>query len=212
VNLFAHVNHQATSPRLGVLLCVNGTGSLYAWLRKHLAAGMDYETMNARAAAAGASHGLRCYPFGNGAERMLDNRSTGGCLVGLDFNRHGLDHILRAGLEGIAFAFHYGMDIMREMGLDLGTIRAGQANLFLSPLFRQTLADLTGAVIQLYDTDGAVGAARGAAFGAGLAASPQDALRSLRMLAEIRPEPRSQAPAADAYGVWRRGLDGLLET
>jgi xylulokinase len=211
VNLFAHVNHQPERPRLGVLLCVNGTGILYSWLRRNLAGELDYETMNARAAAVGGSNGLRCYPFGNGAERMLGNRSIGGCLEGLDFNRHGTDHILRAGLEGIAFAFHYGMDIMRGMGLSLGTIRAGKANLFLSPLFRQTLADLTGAVIQLHDTDGATGAARGAAFGAGLVASPQDALRSLQLLAEIHPDPRSEVPVADAYFAWREGLDALLE-
>jgi len=211
VNLFAHVNHQPDRPRLGVLLCVSGTGILYAWLRRNLAGEMDYETMNACAAAAGGSNGLRCYPFGNGAERMLGNRSIGGCLEGLDFHRHGTGHILRAGLEGIAFAFHYGMDVMRGMGLSLGTIRAGRANLFLSPLFRQTLADLTGAVIQLHDTDGASGAARGAAFGAGLVATPQDALRSLQRLAEILPDPCSEAPVADAYFAWRQGLEALLE-
>jgi xylulokinase len=212
VNLFAHVIHQPERPRLGVLLCVNGTGILYSWLRKNLAGDMDYETMNARAAGVGSSKGLRCYPFGNGAERMLENRCPGGCLAGLDFNRHGPDHLLRAGLEGVAFAFHYGMDIMRGMGLDLSTIRAGKANLFLSPLFRQTLADLTGAVIQLHDTDGAIGAARGAAFGAGLADSPRDALRSLQLLAEIHPEPRSEVPVADAYFAWREGLEAMLET
>ena len=212
VNLFAHVNHQPERPRLGVLLCVNGTGILYAWLRKSLAGEMDYETMNVRAAAVGDSDGLRCYPFGNGAERMLGNRNFGGCLEGLDFNRHGPDHILRAGLEGIVFAFHYGMDIMRSMGLALDTIRAGKANLFLSPLFRQTLADLTGAVIQLHDTDGATGAARGAAFGAGLAPSARAALSSLQLLAEIHPEPRSEAATADAYFAWRQGLDARLES
>lgn len=212
VNLFAHVNHRPECPRLGVLLCVNGTGILYSWLRKNLAGEMDYATMNARAAAVEGSNGLRCYPFGNGAERMLGNRSIGASLAGLDFNRHGADHILRAGLEGIAFAFHYGMDIMRGMGLTLDTIRAGQANLFLSPLFRKTLADLTGAVIQLYDTDGATGAARGAALGAGLAASPQDALHSLQLLAEIHPDPRAEAPVADAYFAWHEGLDALLES
>ena len=211
VNLFAHVNHQPGRPRLGVLLCVNGTGILYSWLRRNLAGGLDYETMNARAAAVAGSDGLRCYPFGNGAERMLGNRSTGGCLAGLDFNRHGADHILRAGLEGIAFAFQYGMDIMRGMGLELGSIRAGKANLFLSPLFRQTLADLTGAVIQLHDTDGAAGAARGAAFGAGLAPTAAAALSSLQRLAEIQPEPRNEAAIADAYFAWRQGLDAMLE-
>jgi xylulokinase len=210
VNLFAHVNHQADRPRLGVLLCVNGTGILYSWLRRTLAGNLDYEAMNARAAAVG-SDGLRCLPFGNGAERMLGNRSTGARLAGLDFNRHGPDHLLRAGLEGIAFAFHYGMDIMRGMGMPLDTIRAGNANLFLCPLFRQTLADLTGAAIQLYDTDGAAGAARGAAVGGGLVPSMQAALGSLQRLAEIQPDPGAEPAIADAYFAWRQDLDPLLE-
>jgi xylulokinase len=210
VNLFAHVNHGDRGPRLGVLLCVNGTGILYSWLRRNVAGNLDYPAMNERAAAVGGADGLRCYPFGNGAERMLGNRSTGGCLTGLDFNRHTADHVLRAGLEGIAFSLNYGMDIMRGMGMELGTIRAGNANLFLSPLFRRTLADLSGAVIQLFDTDGAAGAARGAALGAGLASSPAEALRSLRKLGEIHPEPGAAAAVAADYAAWRQGLDRML--
>jgi xylulokinase len=212
VNLFAHVNHQPERPRLGVLLCVNGTGILYSWLRRNVAGGLDYQAMNALAASVPGSDGLRFYPFGNGAERMLGNRSTGAWMSGLEFNRHDTAHILRAALEGIGFAFQYGMDIMRGMGMTLDTIRAGNANLFLSPLFRQTLADLTGAVIQLHDTDGAAGAARGAAVGAGLVGSAQEALGSLRRLAEIHPDPRNETAIADAYFAWRQGLDPRLES
>jgi xylulokinase len=212
VNTFLHVNHEPGAPRYGVLLCVNGTGSLNRWLKSAMVDRLSYEEMNRLALEAPiGSDGVVVLPYGNGAERTLSNRDPGAAVVGLSFNRHTRAHLCRAAQEGIAFALNYGMDIMRGMGLSLGTIRAGKANLFLSPLFRQTLADLTGAVIQLHDTDGATGAARGAAFGADLAASPQDSLRSLQLLAEIHPEPRSEAPVADAYFAWRQGLEALLE-
>lgn len=211
VNIFAHVNHEKLRPRLGALLCVNGCGILYAWLRKQVAGGLDYDAMNARAAqAAQGAEGLRCYPFGNGSERMLGNQSAGCCLTGLDFNRHTLDHVLRAGLEGIAFSFHHGMSIMAGMGISLGTLRAGRANLFLSPLFRQMLADLSGATIQLVDTDGALGAARGAACGAGLIPSLQAAVRSIPVLAEVHPDPRSTPHTMEAYERWSHGLKAYL--
>jgi xylulokinase len=211
VNIFAHVNHAPLRPRLGALLCINGCGILYAWLKKQMAGGLDYDSMNARAARVPqGAEGLRCYPFGNGAERMLGNQSAGGCLAGLDFNRHTLDHVLRAGLEGIAFSFHHGMSIMAGMGISLGTLRAGKANLFLSPVFRQMLADLSGATIQLVDTDGALGAARGAACGAGLIPSLQDAVRSIPVLTEIHPDSRATARAAETYEQWSHGLKPYL--
>jgi xylulokinase len=211
VNVFAHVNHTREVPRLGVLLCINGTGILNAWMRKQLAREFTYDEMNTRAASVDSS-GLCFYPFGNGAERMLGNQRTGGCLQGLDFNRHTLDHVLRAGQEGIAFSFRYGLEIMRTMGLQPRTIRAGQANLFLSPLFRQTLSTLTGATIQLHDTDGATGAARAAGFGAGQTPSLQEAFRSLKILQEVQPDSRAAASTLEAYEIWRRGLETMLVT
>ncbi len=162
VNPFAHVNHSSDQPRLGVLLCINGTGILNSWLRRNVAAGLSYDEINASAATIEVgSEGLAVIPFGNGAERILENRNIGCQILGLDFNRHSQAHLLRASQEGIAFSFKYGLEIMQEMGMHVGVIRAGHANMFLSPLFRQTLADITGAMIELYDTDGAEGAARG---------------------------------------------------
>ncbi len=212
VNVFAHVNHEAAEPRLGALLCINGCGILYAWLRRQLSGGLGYDAMNALAERVPmGSEGLHCYPYGNGAERMLGNRSAGGQLAGLDFNRHGLGHVLRAGLEGIAYSFHYGMSIMHGMGLPAGILRAGRANLFLSPVFRQTLADLTGTTLQLVDTDGALGAARGAAVGAGLVASPREATHAISVLAEIHPDPHASARAVAGYEQWSAGLRAYLD-
>ena len=203
VNPFAHVNHSSDEPRLGVLLCINGTGILNSWLRRYVTAGMSYADMNASASRVGiGSDGLTVIPFGNGAERILENRNIGCQFVGLDFNRHSTSHLLRAAQEGIAFSFKYGLEIMKEMGMDIRVIRAGHANMFLSLIFRETLANVSGATIQLYDTDGAEGAARGAAVGGGLLASFQDAFKSLRKLKEEHPSSSAVDKTRLAYDRW----------
>ncbi|HEY6952503.1 MAG TPA: FGGY family carbohydrate kinase, partial [Bacteroidota bacterium] len=176
VNVFAHVNHACDKPRLGVLLCINGTGILNSWLRRNVAGNMTYQDMNTMAAeVAIGSEGVSVLPFGNGSERILENRNVGCQISGLDFNRHSGAHLFRASQEGIAFSFKYGLDIMKEMGIDIQTIRASHGNMFLSPIFRQTLANIADATIELYATDGAIGAARGAAIGVGLFTSFQEA-------------------------------------
>lgn len=164
VNTFAHVNHTVDSTRLGVLLCINGTGILNAWVRRTVAPeGIGYAEMNELTSSVPiGSEGVTVIPFGNGAERVLENRETGCSISGINFNKHGKAHIVRAAQEGIVFSFCYGMEVMQQMGMDIRKIHAGQANMFLSPLFRDTLAGVSGATIELYDTDGSVGAAKGA--------------------------------------------------
>ena len=212
VNTFLHVNHTAAAPRYGVLLCINGTGILNAWIRRIAAREMSYDQINALCETVPAgSEGVVMLPFGNGAERMLENRFTGATIAGLDLNRHTTAHLLRAAQEGIAFAFRYGIDIMKETGLAPQVIRAGKANLFLSPLFRQTLATLTGARIELYNTDGALGAARGAARGAGLYANRDEAFASLRKLETIDPDPAQREALENAYQQWKLQLESQLE-
>ena len=202
VNCFAHVNHGAAAPRLGVLLCINGTGILNAWMRRNIVPeGMSYQEMDAIAAGIPAgSDGVCILPFGNGAERVLGNREVGCSLHGIDFNRHTRAHLLRAAQEGIAFSMRYGIGIMEEMGVSVRKIHAGKANLFLSDIFRQTLADTTGAVIELYDTDGAAGAARGAGIGAGIYKNTQEAFASLERVTVV--EPRRQPVLDEAYAQW----------
>ena len=160
--------------------------------------------MNALAAEAPAGcEGLTVLPFGNGAERVLENRFTGVSFAGIDLNRHTTAHLVRAAHEGIAFSFYYGLEIMRGMGLDPSVIRAGKANLFLSPLFRETLATLSGARIELFNTDGSLGAARGAALGAGFYASREEAFASLRRLESVEPDPSRKAVLDEAYARWK---------
>jgi xylulokinase len=211
VNPFAHVNHSAAQPRLGVLLCINGTGIQNSWLRRNAASGMSYVEINDSAAKIPiGSDGVTVIPFGNGAERILENKNIGSQILGLDFNRHSRSHVLRAAQEGIAFSFKYGVDIMNEMGMDIQVIRAGHANMFLSPVFRQTLANITGATIELYDTDGAQGAARGAAVGAGLFTSFQDAFKSLNKTDQVTPSSSEVDATRSAYERWLSHLQRTL--
>ncbi len=206
VNSFAHVNHQADGSRIGVLLCINGTAILNAWIKNKVAPeGISYAAMNDLASAIPiGSEGLSIIPFGNGSERMLGNSNPGCSIQGIDFNRHGKAHMIRAAHEGIAFSFKYGMDIMNGMGIATKTIRAGHANLFLSPVFRQTLANITGATIELYNTDGSTGAARGAGMGAGIFSTAEEAFASLKKVAVVRPEAADVDSTTKAYERWRR--------
>ena len=211
VNQFAHVNHSNDATRLGVLLCINGTGIQNSWLRKNFASGLSYNEINRLASEAPiGSDGVMVIPFGNGAERVLQNKNIGSQILGLDFNRHSRNHVFRAAQEGIVFSFMYGIEIMREMGLNINVIRAGQANMFLSPVFRQTLANVTGASIQLYDTDGAQGAARGAAYGAGYYKSFTEAFVNLKKLIEVYPENENKNVTSSVYKKWLEQLNKSL--
>lgn len=203
VNTFAHVNHTSAQTRLGVLLCINGTGILNSWMKRNVAPeGISYAEMNDMAAMAPiGSAGISIMPFGNGAERMLGNKETGSSIHGVNFNVHSRAHLLRAAQEGIVFSFKYGIDIMEQMGMSVKKIHAGHANMFLSPVFRETLAGVTGAVIELYDTDGSVGAAKGAGIGAGIYADNNEAFSTLEKLTVI--EPSDTEAYADAYRTWK---------
>ncbi|WP_297091541.1 FGGY family carbohydrate kinase [uncultured Draconibacterium sp.] len=208
VNTFAHVNHAPEDPRLGVLLCINGTGILNAWMKRMVAENLSYEAMNDLASGVAiGSDGLSILPFGNGAERVLQNNNIGSMFNGINFNIHGKGHLLRAAQEGIVFSFKYGMDIMRNIGIDASVIRAGKANMFLSPIFRETLAGITGATIELYNTDGSVGAARGAGVGSGYYKSFNEAFANLKKLDIIEPNTSKQAAYEAAYENWKAQLE-----
>ena len=198
LNTFLHVNH-----RLGVMHCINGCGILNAWVRRNITSSMSYNEINSLAANIPiGSEGVSIIPFGNGAERVLENRTANCSIHGLDFNRHTRDHLLRASQEGIAFALYYGMELMGQSS----TIHAGNANMFLSPLFRETLASVSGAAIELYNTDGSVGAARGAGLGSGIYASTDDAFASLRRLSITEPA-ADTSPYLEAYERWKSILE-----
>ena len=206
VNTFAHVNHTPDQTRLGVLLCINGTGILNSWMKRNVAPeGISYAEMNDLAAKAPiGSAGVSIMPFGNGAERMLENKEVGSSIHGVNFNVHDKSHLLRAAQEGIVFSFKYGIEVMEQMGMNVNKIHAGHANMFLSPIFRETLAGVSGAVIELYDTDGSVGAAKGAGIGAGIYKDNTEAFATLEKLAVI--EPAHTAEYTEAYETWKSRL------
>ena len=206
VNTFAHVNHTPDQTRLGVLLCINGTGILNSWMKRNVAPeGISYAEMNDLAAKAPiGSAGVSIMPFGNGAERMLENKEVGSSIHGVNFNVHDKSHLLRAAQEGIVFSFKYGIEVMEQMGMNVNKIHAGHANMFLSPIFRETLAGVSGAVIELYDTDGSVGAAKGAGIGAGIYKDNTESFATLEKLAVI--EPAHTAEYTEAYETWKSRL------
>lgn len=208
VNSFAHVNHTADATRVGVLLCINGTAILNTWIKNNVAPeGISYAEMNELAAGIPVgSEGVSIIPFGNGAERVLGNQEPNCSVHGINFNRISKGHLIRAAHEGIAFSFKYGMDIMNNMGIETKTIRAGHANLFLSPIFRQTLANITGATIELYNTDGSVGAARGAGIGAGIYKDAEEAFSTLKKIMVIQPETEQVEATKVAYEKWLSNL------
>jgi xylulokinase len=206
VNTFAHVNHTSGKPRLGVLLCINGTGILNSWIKRNMIQpGLSYNDMNGLAEKSPVgSRGVSVIPFGNGAERVLQNKDPGCSFHGINFNIHTLSDIVRASQEGIVFSFKYGMEIMEEMGMKINLIRAGNANMFLSPVFRETLAGITGSTIELFDTDGAAGAAKAAGMGVGIYSSNEEAFASLKKIMTVKPDEKNGERYKEVYQRWKK--------
>jgi len=207
VNTFAHVNHSKSNPSYGVLVCINGTGILYRWLSGMFAApdlyGLEYEDMNGIACNVPVgSDGLIMLPYGNGAERTLGNRDLGASVHGLQFNIHGRAHIFRAAQEGIVFALKYGLDIMHDMSVGGLRVRAPNTNMFLSPIFSKTFTQVTGMSLELYNTDGSQGAARGAGIGIGIYTGVEDAFVGLHAQRVILPDEKSRTKYLEAYAKW----------
>jgi xylulokinase len=212
VNGFAHVNHTPEKPRIGILLCVNGTGISNSWIRKLSGdASLTYETMNKLAATVPVgSKGLSFLPFGNGAERIFRDKDIGAVFNHLNFNIHSRAEMFRGVQEGVAFAFNYGIGIMQSLGIKPAVLRAGAANMFLSPVFCKTLASVADVRIELYNTDGAQGAARAASFGAGLVPTVKDAFRGLSLVQSVEPE-TNKADYLEAYHSWFGQLQKMLQ-
>jgi len=203
VNTFAHVNHSKDKNRFGILLCINGTGISYSWIRKLIGDSVSYSELNTLAAESPiGSKGLRFINFGNGAERMLINKDLGASFERLNFNIHRRAEVVRSVLEGVAFSFKYGIDIIEELEMKASEINAGHANMFLSPVFTKTLATLSGATINMYDTDGSVGAARAAAVGAGIYRSFEEAFTNLRKIMTVEPDEGKKEAYLSAYSDW----------
>lgn len=212
VNSFAHINHEGEAPRIGVLLCINGAGILHRWVKNLVGdESLSYGDMEAMAAEVPAgSEGLHFLPFGNGPERMLGNKNVGAHLLGLDLNRHNNTHVVRAGLEGIAFAFVYGMKVLKELGVDLSKIRVGNDNLFQSDVFSSTIATLTGATIEVHNTTGAVGAALAAGVAVGLADDVETAVGRQEVESVVRPGGHKKA-LEQAYENWASSLSRMID-
>lgn len=216
INTFLHVNNDEQKSRNGILIINNGTGILYSWLKKILNTGgeyLDYELMNDLASQAKpGADGIHFFPFGNGAERVLENKRVGAQLLNIDFNQHTTKHIVRAGLEGIVYALNIGFELLSDMDVPAKTIRVGHANLFLSETFRQIFTNVTAAKLEVYDTDGSAGAARGAALGSGFYDSPEKAFENLTLINTIEPDPKLTEHYKQLYQQWKERLDQSLKS
>jgi xylulokinase len=211
INTFLHVNHTQRLTRLGVLLCINGTGILNSWLKKNTGAGLSYREMNDLAAAVDpGSDGLLILPFGNGAERMFRNKDIRSSVHGMNFNIHRQGHLYRAAQESIAYSFRFGLEIMKETGINPSVIRAGESNMFLSRVFREILSSLTSTVITLYNTDGSVGAARGAGIGCGFYRSVEEAFSGLKVTGTSEPDQRLAMLYEERYQQWLDLLENQI--
>jgi len=206
INTFAHVNHSNENKRLGVLLCINGTGILNSWIKKYAGfENLSYEDMNIKASyIKPGSDGLSILPFGNGAERLLNNQNRGCSIHGLNFNIHNNAHLSRAAQEGIVFAFYHGINVMKETGIESKVIKAGNANMFLSLVFKEALATITQSSIELYNTDGSQGSARGAGIGCKIYASEKDAFSGLKKISVTEPSKDLFNAYMESYQLWAK--------
>lgn len=212
VNTFVHVNNTVEKPRYGILLCINGTGILNSWLRKNFFNGASYVDINKKAAEIKiGSEGLLIYPFGNGAERVLENKNPGAAVKGLQFNTHHQGHVARAAQEGIVFSLYYGISIMKEMGMQVSKVRAGYANMFLSEIFADAFANTSNAVVELYDTDGATGAARAAGIGAGIYKNFSESFEGMKKIKTIEPSPDRVKQYREVYEQWNSHLKNIIQ-
>ena len=211
VNAFAHVNHSKENPRIGVLLCINGAGIQYNWMRQMLAEEeTTYDDIEKEAANVSiGSEGLKIFPFGNGAERMLENRPSDAVIKGLQFNRHDKCHLYRAALEGIAFSFIYGAEIMKQMGMEVRSLKVGNDNLFQSQIFSDTIASVMDCEIEMQDTTGAVGAAKAAGVGSGIYPTMQAAFDKNELVKSYKPNGSQQA-FQEAYQSWKNELEHTI--
>ena len=211
INTFLHANNSEENKRNGVMLCINGSGILYQWLRKMVSVGnpdlVSYEALNTQAARAKpGSENLRFYPFGNGVERIFKNKKATSGIENLNFNIHKPEHLIRSACEGIVFAMNYGFDIMKSLGTSGDLVRAGKANLFLSPVFREIFCNTTQTSLELYNTSGAEGAARGAALGHGFYNNQEEAFSDLECLEKIEPRREWSLAYEEIYQEWKEHI------
>jgi xylulokinase len=208
VNTFAHVSNTSKAQRNGVMVCINGTGILNSWLKHNTTDGRSYQFLNRKASIIPpGSEGVMVLPYGNGAERTLQNREIGASILGLNFNIHKRRHVFRAGQEGIVFALNYGFEVMRAMGMKIKRVRAGHANMFLSRVFREIFVNTCRVEVELYDTDGALGAARGAGRGAGIFKDRKEMFRGLNRIAVIKPNKKLSRTYGVIYKKWKAVLE-----
>lgn len=213
VNTFAHVNYSEAKPNVGVLLCINGTGIQYSWIKQNfMDSSLSYNDLNTLASEVKpGAEGLFCYPYGNGAERSLKNKEVNAHFSGINFNIHTKGHLIRAAQEGIVFSFRFGLDVMKSIGMDFKVVKAGYSNLFQSPVFTEAFVNTCNVELEIYNTDGSQGAARGAGIGSGYYTKDSDAFKGLKVITRMIPDPKLVKEYERIYNLWKIGLNNLIK-
>lgn len=211
VNSFAHVTHTKDKTRVGVLMCINGTGILNRWVRQNIASDLSYNQMNYLASQSPiGSRGLVCLPFGNGAERIFQNRNIGASFDNLDFNQHSKADLVRAAQEGIAFSMAYGIEMLNATGIKANKLKAGYANMYLSDVFTSTLVNASKVSVDLLESDGSFGAALGSGFGLGYYHSAKEAISKIKRISTCEPKVELLSKTLDAYSNWKESINHKL--
>lgn len=211
VNSFAHVNYTEQAKRIGVLMCINGTGILNRWVKQTICSDLNYEQMNELAATTAiGSQGLLCVPFGNGAERIFQNKLVGASFEHLDLNRHGRAEMIRSAQEGIAFSMAYGIEMLADAGIKPKKLKAGFANMYLSDVFAQTIVNAANVSVDLLESDGAFGAALGAGLGLKYYKTEEEAVSNIKHIKTINPNSAELSQTKIAYESWKELVNQKL--
>jgi xylulokinase len=112
-------------------------------------------------------------------------------------------------LEGIAFSFVYGMEILKNDNAEIHVIRAGNDNLFRSEIFSNTVATLIGHEIEIYNTTGSVGAARACSLTDGDFEKFGESITKNDHVMTYMPL-KNKEPYEKAYQNWKAELELIL--
>lgn len=102
---------------------INNAGGVLRWLRDSLL-GLGYREQDALAESTGRPTGLLFLPFLTGERYPGIGHLASGVIFGLQAH-HGRGHVIRAAMEGVAFALRLILEALQENGLSPARLRVG---------------------------------------------------------------------------------------
>ena len=193
----------------GMYLLQGGTvggGASLKWFRQEFGKGMSFDELTAEAEAVPAgSEGVTFLPYMSGERSPIWNPDAKGVYYGLSFDKT-RGHLIRATLEGVAYALEHNLRVAEETGIDIGVLNAmgGSSN---SVLWTQIKADVTGRTIQVPTSDTAttLGAVLLAGVGCGLYKDYEEAVSRTIVIT------RTQEPNMEKHELYKKSMELYLE-